>query len=115
MVENIQGKDVLGKQLIQQQELQALMNSNRMQKANPYSNMPIFDQTEISNEAIELFEKDNEVEYFTNIAKSEPDVDVDKVAHFKALFESGQYKMPTDDQLAESLLSNSDFKVLMGF
>ena len=119
MVENIQGFNYLpNKQINQSQQpkdIQTLLNSKRIQQSNPYDSNPVFDKTDISSDAISLFEKEKENDYFKQAAQSEPDIDADKVAQIKAQFDSNEYKMPSNDKLAEMLLGNSDFRSLMGY
>lgn len=115
MVDNVNGSEYIVKRQVQQQELQSLMNNKRLQRNNPYDDLTILDTTDISNEAISLFKKDEEVDYFKELAKQELATDDDRIAKIKAQYESGQYKIPSNDELAEALMSNTDFKVLLGF
>lgn len=115
MVDNIQGSEYIANRQISKQTLEALMNSKKLQNNNPYASMPsILDQTEISNEAIQLFEQESEVEQYLNLLKQMPDLNENKIAAIKAQFESGTYELPTDDELASALLGDSDFKSLLG-
>jgi anti-sigma28 factor (negative regulator of flagellin synthesis) len=116
MVDNINGTESLGNhQINTAKNIQQLLNQRRIQQGdNPYKEYPL-DKTDISQEALSLFTKDQELEFFKAMAKQEPDYESDKVARMKAQFEAGLYKMPSDDELADVLLGDADFKALMGF
>lgn len=114
MVNNVNGSDGVTGRQVQQKNLQSLMNSKKLQQNNPYSGFAVSDQADISNEAIKLFSKEQEIEYYKNLLMGDDsDVDNAKVDKIKAMYESGQYQMPSDDQLADMLLDNQDFKGLM--
>lgn len=114
MVDNIQGSEYLANTQLQKQTLEALLNSKRVQTNNPYSSLPsILDETDISSEAIDLFNKDSEIDYYTGILKNMPDIDADKVAAIKALYDNGEYELPSDEELASALLNDFDFTSLL--
>lgn len=115
MVDNIQGSEYIANRQVSKQTLEALMNTKRVQNNNPYASMPsILDQTEISKEALQLFNKESEVEHYTEILKAMPDLNENKIAAIKAQFEAGTYELPSDEELASALLGDMDFKSLLG-
>ena len=61
----------------------------------------------------EFYLQSKQPEYFKQFLLEEDSVS-DKVDVIKAQLEAGTYKMPSDDELAEALLSNADFRGLMG-
>lgn len=119
MVENIQGSNYIPSKQISQstqpKDIQTLLNSKRLQQNNPYGNTPVFDKTDISSDAINLLKKEEEVDQFKNAAKDQPEVNSDKVAQLKAQYDSKDYKMPSNEKLADALLGNADFRSMMGF
>lgn len=117
MVDNIQGSEFFTNRQIQQKSLlEALTNSKKSDSSNPYNNLLISDSTEISDEALKLFEKTNEIEYYKQILLQEEEEPVsDKVALIKAQIEAGTYKMPSNEELASAMLEDQDFKTLLDF
>ncbi|MCQ2738861.1 MAG: hypothetical protein MJ237_01395 [bacterium] len=72
---------------------------------NPYKSNPYVDKTEISGDAIRLFEKDCDIKKFNNIALS----DLDNNSHLdrmKELFADGVIDVFEDDVMAE-LVTNA--------
>ena len=74
---------------------------------NPYSKSQshYVDKTEISLDAIKLFEKDCDIKKFTNIAISNPE-DTSHLERMKELFSEGVIDVFEDDVL-EKLLDNT--------
>jgi anti-sigma28 factor (negative regulator of flagellin synthesis) len=117
MVDNVHNSEsVLNRQVQANQDLHKLVIQKRLNADNPYKELlSVSDTTDISNEALKLFEKEKELQFFKEMATEEPEINRAKVELLKAQYEKGIYKMPSDDELAEALLGNSDFKTLMGF
>ena len=72
---------------------------------NGYNTNPYVDKTEISNNAMELFQKDLDIKKFTKIATS----DMDNFSHLeqmKEIFSQGVVDIYEDDILSE-LVTNS--------
>lgn len=113
MFNNVNGSDGVAGRQVQQKSLLELINSKKLQQNNPYTGFAVSDQTEISDEAISLFSKEQEIEYFKSMLAKEPEVDQDRVEAIKAQYESGSYSLPSDSDLADMLLGNSDFSKFM--
>lgn len=119
MVDNIKGSEYLinNPQINNSNTLQALLAKNKAKQSDGYSGFNVKDQTEISKEAYQLLEKEEEVKAYTQYLLEQikgEDSENSKVAAIAEQYKNGTYQMPTDDQLAEALLGNGDFKDLMG-
>ncbi len=75
-----------------------------LQKNNAISN-PYVDKTEISSNAMELFQRDLDINKFTKIATSNPE-DTSHLEKMKELFNEGVVDVYEDDVLSE-LVTNS--------
>ena len=82
----------------------ASVRSN-LQKAGYNNNNPFVDKTEISANAMELFQKDLDVKKFTQIATSDKE-DNSHLERMQELFENGVVDIFEDDVLSE-LVTNS--------
>lgn len=82
------------------------LNSIRanLQKSG-YATNPYADKTEISRDAMELFQRDLDINKFTKIATSDMD-DLSHLAKMKELFAEGVVDVFEDDVLSE-LVTNS--------
>ena len=74
-------------------------------QANSYSDNPYVDRTEISANAMELFQKDLDITKFTKIAVSDED-DTSHIARMQELFKDGVVDVFEDDVL-QNLVTNS--------
>jgi tRNA G18 (ribose-2'-O)-methylase SpoU len=89
----------------QQQEILGV-DKREIQK-NPYTKIDGFvDQSEISELARKLFEKDKEVQKYSKLVTEDLD-ESSNTNKILDLINSGQYL--NNDELAESLLNNNDF------
>ena len=85
-----------------------IVNINSIKSAlqkNSYSTNPYVDKTEISSDAMELFQRDLDIKHFTQIATS----DLNNFSHLermKELFSQGVVDVYEDDVLSE-LVTNS--------
>lgn len=70
-----------------------------------YSSNPYVDKTEISSNAMQLFQRDLDINKFTKIATSDKE-DTSHLARMKELFNSGVVDVFEDDVLKE-LVTNS--------
>lgn len=82
----------------------ALLRANA-QKTTAANNNPYIDKSEISSNAIELFQRDCDINKFNKIAMSDPD-DLSHVDLVKELFKQGVVDVYEDDVLS-SLVTNS--------
>ena len=78
-------------------------NSNRQVYAKTLS--PYIDKTEISSNAIELFQRDCDINKFNKIAMSDPN-DFSHLERMKELFQSGVIDVYEDDVLSELVNSS---------
>jgi hypothetical protein len=100
------GSDLYANANIKNQQ-EVLGIDKRLAQKNPYSKVDGFsDQSEISELAQKLFEKDKDIQKFTKLLAN----DVEECTNTNELFgllESGDYM--NSDELADSLLNNRDF------
>ena len=78
-----------------------------LQKNNAISN-PYVDKTEISSNAMELFQRDLDINKFTKIATSNPE-DTSHLEKMKELFNEGVVDVYEDDVLSELDNSRQDY------
>lgn len=72
MLKGLSGQDLINKSLIQSKELE----KTTLDKKNPYSDIDknlLVDETDISKEALKLYQKDVDVKKFTTLALSDAD------------------------------------------
>ena len=84
-----------------------IVNLAQMRSAlhkNGYSN-PYVDKTEISSNAMELFQRDLDINKFTKLATSDPE-DKSYISQVEQLFKDGVIDVYEDDVL-EELVNNS--------
>ncbi len=86
-------------------------NNVRFVNRNPYSNNPYsqsiyIDQTDISDTALKLYERDNDIKKFTQIAMSDMN-DLSHIDLMEQLFSEG-VSDPFDDKTISELSSNPD-------
>lgn len=67
---------------------------------NAYTNNPYVDKTEISSNAMQLFQRDLDINKFTKLATSDPE-DKSYINQVKELFDEGIIDVYEDDVLAE--------------
>lgn len=75
---------------------------------NGYGNNPYVDKTEISSNAMKLFQRDLDINKFTKLAVSNPE-DKSYLKQVQELFENGVVDVYEDDVLSE-LVNNSKFR-----
>lgn len=77
---------------------------------NPYKNIDkglLIDETAISNEAIKLYEREKDVQYFTKLALSDSNLDDEKA--IGQLFAKGILD-PFEDEIIKELADNNKLK-----
>jgi hypothetical protein len=100
------GSDLYTNTNIKQQKEVLGVDKREIQK-NPYAKIDGFiDQSEISELAKKLFEKDKEVQKYTKLVTEDLDINSAK-NEIVDLINSGQYL--NNDELANSLLGSEDF------
>lgn len=106
MFNNINDNNFYNTQLENQSKIVniALMRANAA-KTSTESKNPYVDKTEISSNAIELFQKDCDIKKFNKIAMSDAD-DFSHLDRMKELFADGVIDAYEDDVISE-LLSNT--------
>ena len=75
------------------------------QNSGNVSNNPYVDKTEISSNAMQLFQKDLDVKKFTKIAMENPE-DISYLSRMRELFDDGVVDVFEDDVLSE-LVNNT--------
>ena len=83
----------------------AAMRANAQRNAYATNSNPYVDKTEISSSAIELFQKDCDINKFNKIALSDMD-DLSHLDRMNELFEQGVIDVWEDDVISE-LVTNS--------
>ena len=78
----------------------ALMRANAAKQSSANNKNPYVDKTEISSNAIELFQKDCDIKKFNKIALSDAD-DFSHLELMKELFSNGVVDAYEDDVMAE--------------
>ena len=108
MLNNITGKDNFNNVKDQSAIAQTGMNTYSNKKVQDKSAFFV-DETDISKDAMTLYERDLDIKKFTNIALSDFDsIDNDRTRVFDRLFSI--VSEMRDSEFAESLLSNEQFK-----
>ena len=72
MLNRLSGQDLINKNLIQNSNVEKLSTD----KKNPYSDVDknlLIDETNISNEALNLYQRDLDIRKFTSLAMSNPE------------------------------------------
>lgn len=72
MLKGLSGQDLVNKNLIQSGNVDKLSLASK----NPYSNVDknlLIDETSISNEALDLYQRDLDIKKFASLALSDPD------------------------------------------
>lgn len=82
-----------------------LANVRSALKKNGYNNNPYVDKTEISANAMKLFQKDLDIKKFTKIATENPD-DISYLEQVRALFSEGVVD-PFEEDVIPELVTNS--------
>ena len=97
---NDTNKDLLYAQLNNTKNVIDLASARAALKRSNYASNPYVDKTEISSSAMELFQKDLDINKFTKIATSNPD-DNSFLERMQELFADGVVDPFEDDVIAE--------------
>lgn len=115
MINNISNQDLLNNSIKDKLDLVKVSGEKTGKTTNPYAktNLYLIDKTDISDNAISLYEKDLDVKKFTNLVLS----DENDLSH-NELFETNvisKLNNISDEELSETLINNKDFlKTLFG-
>lgn len=72
MLNRLSGQDLINQNLVKNSNVEKLANSARNPYANTDKNL-LIDETNISNEAIALYQRDLDIRKFTSLAMSNPE------------------------------------------
>ena len=106
MLKGLSGQDLINQNLIQNSELER----TSLNRKNPYSNIDrnlLVDETDISNEAVNLYQKDLDIKKFTNLAMSDPDNNDCNLLVFKNVF--GSQDTNFENKIIEGIFNNKEF------
>lgn len=82
-----------------------LANVRTVVKKNGYGTIPLVDKTEISSDAMKLFQKDLDIQKFAKIAAENPE-DLSYLEQIQELFASGVVD-PFEEDVLNKLVTNS--------
>ena len=112
MLNGISAQELANKNLVQETDIEKIQNKNK----NPYAEIDktlLIDESNISKEAIKLYQRDLEVKKFTNLALSDPE----DTSHNKSVMEKvfqaddGEFS----EKVIEGMFNNRNFlKDLLG-
>ena len=112
MLNGISAQELANKNLVQETDIEKIQNKNK----NPYAEIDktlLIDESNISKEAIKLYQRDLEVKKFTNLALSNPE----DTSHNKLVMEKvfqaddGEFS----EKVIEGMFNNRNFlKDLLG-
>ncbi len=106
MLNRLSGQDLINKNFIQNTNIEKISSD----KKNPYSDVDknlLIDETSISSEAFNLYQKDLDIRKFTALALSDPD----NLSH-NSLVLQNVFEVPDNDfenTLIEGIFSNKTF------
>ena len=102
---NENNRDLLYNSQVNANNVVNLMQVRSALQKGGYANNPYVDKTEISSNAMQLFQRDLDINKFTKLATSDPD-DKSYINQVRELFEEGVIDAYEDDVLAD-LVNNS--------
>ena len=102
---NDNNKDLLYNSQFNAGNVVNLANVRNAFQKNGYATNPYVDKTEISSDAMKMFQRDLDVKKFTKIASSNPE-DISHLDRMRELFENGVVDAYEDEVLSE-LVTNS--------
>ena len=106
MLNGLSGQDIINKSLIQSGELE----KTTLTKRNPYADIDknlLVDETEISKEAINLYQKDLDIRKFTSLALSDSDNMDCNALVLDNVFNANDVTF--DDKVIQGIFSNKSF------
>ena len=111
MFNNINDNNLLNAQLNANNVINLNAVRTNLQK-NGYSTNPYVDRTEISSDAMKLFQKDMDINKFTKLVLEEKD-DISYMEQINNLFEEGVID-PFDENAVQALLTNPKLRNDLG-
>jgi hypothetical protein len=89
------------------QEAQSTLSTNKIKAGSSYSESKLYlvDEGNISQEALKLYQKDEDIKKYTNILCSDQVTEQDANQQMASLIESGAINI-SDDDLAQSMMSD---------
>ncbi len=106
MLNGLSGQELINKNLVQSGELERVSSV----KKNPYSDIDknlLVDETDISSEAINLYQKDLDVKKFVSLALSDPDNLDCNLLVMKNVFSGADSDF--EGKIIEGIFSNKSF------
>ena len=106
MLKGLSSQELVNKSLIQSNELE----KTSMSQKNPYSAIDknlLVDETDISSEAVKLYQKDLDIKKFTSLALSDPDNLDCNVLVMNNVFNSQD--LDFEDKVIEGIFNNKAF------
>ncbi len=106
MLKGLSSQELISKNLVQSSELE----KTSLTKKNPYSDIDknlLVDETDISNEAVKLYQKDLDIKKFTSLALSDPDNMDCNVLVMNNVFNSQDFDF--EDKVIEGIFNNKTF------
>ena len=106
MLNRLSGQDLINKNLIQNSNVEKLS----IDKKNPYADVDknlLIDETNISNEALTLYQKDLDIKKFTSLAMSNPE----DLSHNSLVLQNvfGIQDETFENTLIEGIFNNNTF------
>ena len=106
MLNRLSGQDLINKNLIQNSNVEKLSTD----KKNPYSDVDknlLIDETNISNEALNLYQRDLDIRKFTSLAMSNPE----NLSHNSLVLQNvfGVQDDAFENTLIEGIFNNNTF------
>lgn len=112
MLKGVSNHDVNGQNLIQQNEIE----KTKLNKKNPYANVDknlLIDETNISNEAMDMYQRDLDIKRFSALAMSDPEDLSHNLLVAQNVF--GAQDTSFDNKIFEGIFNNKVFlKDLLG-
>lgn len=106
MLKGLSSQELISKNLVQSSELE----KTSLTKKNPYSDIDknlLVDETDISNEAVKLYQKDLDIKKFTSLALSDPDNMDCNVLVMNNVFNSKD--LDFENKIIEGIFNNKTF------
>lgn len=106
MLNRLSGQDLINKNLIQNSNVEKLSTD----KKNPYADVDknlLIDETNISNEALNLYQRDLDIRKFTSLAMSNPE----NLSHNSLVLQNvfGVQDETFENTLIEGIFNNNTF------
>lgn len=106
MLNRLSGQDLINQNLVKNSNVEKLANSAKNPYANTDENL-LIDETNISNEAVALYQRDLDIRKFTSLAMSNPE----NTDHNNLVVQNVFNTMDSDfeSKIIEGIFSNRNF------